>query len=156
LTFSGNLNTFSQGKEKSMLDFSVSILPLIVLALANFILSWVWYSPVLFAKPWMKGLGVDPNRAMSEEDKKNMPWLFLNGIIASFIMVYAMMVVVHSLKAADFVSGLVAGAVIWAGFALTHSLNTLWEGRKPVVLVINNGLFLLTYALYGGILAVWR
>jgi hypothetical protein len=156
LTFSGNLNTFSQGKEKSMLDFSVSILPLIVLALANFVLSWVWYSPVLFAKPWMKGLGVDPNRTMSEQDKKNMPWLFLNGIIASFIIVYTMMVIVHSLKAADFVSGLVAGAVIWAGFALTHSLNTLWEGRKPVVLVINNGLFLLTYALYGGILAVWR
>jgi hypothetical protein len=48
------------------------------------------------------------------------------------------------------------GLVLWAGFALTHSLNTLWEGRKPVVLVINNGLYLLTYLVYGGVLAVWK
>jgi hypothetical protein len=67
-----------------------------------------------------------------------------------------MMVIINSLKINDFAYGLLVGAVVWAGFALTHSLNTLWEGRKPVVLVINNGLFLLTYALYGGILAVFR
>jgi hypothetical protein len=35
-------------------------------------------------------------------------------------------------------------------------MNTMWEGRKTIVLVINNGLFLLTYAVYGGILAVWK
>jgi hypothetical protein len=139
-----------------MFDFSVSVLPLIVLALVNFILSWVWYSPLLFAKPWMKALGKEPQHQMTEEEKKQMPWLFLNGIVASFLVVYGMMVIVHSLKATDFLSGLGAGAVIWAGFALTHSLNTLWEGRKPLVLAINNGLFLLTYALYGGILAIWR
>ena len=139
-----------------MLDCSVSPLPLVVLAVANFFLSWIWYSPVLFAKPWMKALGIAPDHMMTEEEKKKMPFLFLGGIVASFLVVYALMVLVHSLKAADFVSGAEAGALIWAGFALTHSLNTLWEGRKPVVLVINNGLFLLTYAVYGGILAVWR
>ena len=140
-----------------MLDFSVSVLPLIVLALGNFILSWAWYSPILFAKPWMKALGINPDKKeMTEEEKRNMPWLFLNGLIASFLVVYGMMVAVHSLNIADFAGGLLVGVVIWAGFALTHSLNTLWEGRKPLVLLINNGLFLLTYALYGGILAVWR
>jgi hypothetical protein len=143
-------------KEFAMFDFSVSVLPLVVLAVGNFILSWVWYSPLLFAKPWMKALGIDPQRKMTEEDKRKMPWLFLNGFAASFLVVYGMMVIVHSLKVTDFFSGLETGAVIWAGFALTHSLNTLWEGRKPLVLVINNGLFLITYALYGGILAIWR
>lgn len=104
----------------------------------------------------MKALGFDPQHKMSEEEKKMMPVLFLSGIVASFLVVYGMMVIIHSLKVTDFLSGLGVGAVIWAGFALTHSLNTLWEGRKPKVLVINNGLFLLTYALYGGILAIWR
>jgi hypothetical protein len=104
----------------------------------------------------MKALGIEPGHTMTEEQKKAMPWLFLSGIVASLLVVYAMMVIVHSLKVTDFAAGMGIGVVIWAGFALTHSLNTLWEGRKPVVLVINNGLFLLTYALYGGILAVWR
>jgi hypothetical protein len=104
----------------------------------------------------MKALGIDPGHAMTEEDKKRMPWLFLSGAVASLLVVYGMMVIVHSLKITGFFPGLGAGIVIWAAFALTHSLNTLWEGRKPIVLVINNGLFLLTYALFGGILAVWQ
>ncbi len=139
-----------------MLDFTVSVLPLIVLSLGNFVLSWIWYSPILLGKPWMKALGTEAGRTMSDEEKKAMPWLFLNGLVSSFIVVYGMMIVVNSLKVTDFISGIIVGAVIWAGFALTHSLNTLWEGRKPVVLAINNGLFLLTYALFGGILSIWR
>lgn len=139
-----------------MLDFHVSILPLVVLSLANFVLSWLWYSPVLFAKPWMKALGMDGDHAMTDAEKKAMPWLFVNGLLASVIVVYGMMVLVNSLGAEGFAQGALAGLVVWAGFAVTHSLNTLWEGRKPVVLVINNGLFLFSYVLYGGILAVWK
>ena len=139
-----------------MLDFSVSVIPLVALAACNFVLSWVWYSPVLFAKPWLKALGWSLDMEMTDEDRKQMPWLFFSGAVTSFIFVYGLMVVVHSLRITDFVQGLVAGVVFWAAFALTHSLSTLWEGRKAVVLVINNGLFLLTYALFGGILAVWR
>ena len=139
-----------------MLDFSVSVIPLVALAAVNFALSWLWYSPVLFAKPWLKALGWSLDMVMSEEDRKEMPWLFLSGVIHSLLFVYGLMVVVRSLKIETFAQGLVAGAVIWAAFCLTHSLSTLWEGRKPVVLAINNGLFLLTYAAFGGVLAVWR
>lgn len=138
------------------LDFSVSVLPLIVLTIANFFLSWFWYSPVLFAKPWSKALGWELKKEMTEDEKKAMPGLFLSGLIASALLIYALQVVVHSLKAGDFVTGALIGLVIWFGFALTHSLNTLWEGRKPIVLTINNGLFLLTYAGFGGLLAIWR
>ncbi|OHD23268.1 MAG: hypothetical protein A2Y38_24355 [Spirochaetes bacterium GWB1_59_5] len=139
-----------------MLDFSVAIAPLVVLSLVNFVLSWVWYSPLLFATPWMKALGMDGKHEMSEAEKKAMPWLFVNGFVASLLVVYGMMVLVNSIGAASFAQGSLVGLVVWAGFALTHSLNTLWEGRKSIVLVINNGLFLLSYVLYGGILAVWK
>ena len=50
-----------------MIDFEISPLPLIVLALVNFFLSWIWYSPVSFAKPWMKALGIDPKHLMTPE-----------------------------------------------------------------------------------------
>ena len=139
-----------------MLDFHVSWLPLLVLSLANFVLSWLWYSPLLFAKPWMKALGLDGEHEMSEAEKKRMPLLFLGGIVASALVVYAIMVLVNSTGAASFSQGALIGVVVWAGFALTHSMNTMWEGRKTMVLVINNGLFLLTYTVYGAILAVWK
>jgi hypothetical protein len=143
-------------KEASMIDFSLSVVPFVTLTIVNFVLSWVWYSPLLFAKPWMKALGTPEGHEMTDEEKKRMPWLFASGLISSALFVYGMMVAIHSLSITGFLPGLTAGCVAWAGFCLTHSLNTLWEGRKPIVLVINNGLFLLTYALYGGILTVWR
>jgi len=31
-----------------------------------------------------------------------------------------------------------------------------FEGRKPIVLLINNGLYLLTYVVIGGIIAVMK
>jgi hypothetical protein len=43
---------------------------------------------------------------------------------------------------------------LWFGFAATHSLNIQFEGRKPIVLVINNVLYLLTYSAFGGIVAI--
>lgn len=139
-----------------MLHFEVSPLPLLVVAVANFLLSWIWYSPLLFAKPWAEALGWGKKMEMTEDDKKKMPWLFLNGLIASVLLSYGLQVVVHSIGANDFLAGLIVGVVAWFTFALTHSLNTLWEGRKPIVLTINNGLFLLTYAVFGGVVAVWH
>jgi len=139
-----------------MLNLDVSVTPLIVLAFVNFLLSWLWYSPLLFLKPWAKALGMSPKREMSEADKKMMPVLFLSGIVASFLLSYGLQVVVHTMGFTDFLGGLEAGIVAWAAFVVTHSLNTLWEGRKPMVLLINNGLFLLTYAVFGGLVAVWR
>jgi hypothetical protein len=139
-----------------MLQFQLSVLPFIVVAVANFFLSWIWYSPVLFMKPWATALGIFDKKEMTEQEKKAYPFLFLNGLLASLILSYGLQIVVHSLGVVDFLQGLLVGIVVWATFALTHSLNTLWEGRKPIVLVINNGLFLLTYALFGGVVAVWR
>jgi hypothetical protein len=57
-----------------MIDFTVSAIPLIVLSLCNFILSWLWYSPVLFAKPWMKALGHQEGHEMTEAERRRMPF----------------------------------------------------------------------------------
>jgi len=141
-----------------MLDFSVSIVPLVVVAVVNFVLSWLYYSPVVpWFKAWQKGVGMDPNRKeMTEAQKKEMPALFAGAIVATFLLPYGLQVLVHSMKAPDFLSGAAIGLVAWGAFALTHSLNTRFEGRKPSVLVINNVLYLITYAVYGGVLAVWK
>jgi len=139
-----------------MLQFQISVLPFIVVAIANFFLSWIWYSPVLFMKPWAIALGTYGKKEMTEAEKKAMPFLFLGGLIASCLLSYGLQVIVHSVGATSFAGGLLVGVVAWASFAVTHSLNTLWEGRKPIVLTINSGLFLVTYAIFGGLVAVWR
>jgi len=140
-----------------MLNFSISLLPVIVVAVANFFVSWLYYSPPMpWFKAWLIGIGADPEkREMTEEDKKAMPGIMIGAAASSLLISYGLQVLVGSLGAVTFLNGAVIGAFLWLIFSVTHSLNSRFEGRKPVVLVINSVLYLLTYAVFGGILAVW-
>ena len=141
-----------------MLDFGFSWLPFVVVAVANFFASWLYYSPAVpWFKAWQKGVGMDPSRrTMSDADRRAMPRLMGGAAIATLLFSYGLQVVVHSFKAADFGSGALVGLVVWLAFVVTHSLNTQFEGRKPVVLVINNVLYVVTYVVGGGVVAIWR
>lgn len=141
-----------------MVDLSVSWLQLAVVAVAIFFFSWLYYSKSApWFRAWAKGVGFDPDKTeISEADKKAMPGLMIGAALASLILSYGLQVLVHSVGAQTFPQGAAAGLAAWLAFSVTHSLNTRFEGRKDVVLVINNGLNLLTYAGFGGLLAVWR
>jgi hypothetical protein len=139
-----------------MLNFGISYGHLAVITVANFLFSWAWYSPLIAGKPFMKALGIKPNRKMTEADKKMMPKLMLNGLFCSFATTFALQVLILSTNAADFAQGATLGALGFFGFALTSGLNTLWEKRKGVLVVIGAGLALVSYAVFGGILAVWH
>lgn len=139
-----------------MIDFRFSVLPFIIIGVANFILSWIYYSPMVpWFKTWQLGVGADINKTqMTEEDKKSMPRLMGGAVIATLLFSYGLQIIVHSVNAIDFSSGALVGFVLWIGFVITHSLNTQFEGRKLIVLVINNVLYLLSYTVFGGIIAV--
>ncbi len=139
-----------------MVDFSISISTFLIVTIANFLLSWIYYSPIVpWFKTWQIGVGADINKKeMTEEDKKSMPRLMGGAVVASLLFSYGLQVIVHSVNATDFVSGAKVGFVLWFAFVLTHSLNTQFEGRKPVVLLINNCLYLLVYIVFGGLVAV--
>lgn len=141
-----------------MLDYSISWIPFLAVAVANFFGSWLYYSPMSpFFKAWSRGLGIDPNnRTMSEDQKKAMPRMMIGAVVATLLFAYGLMVLVNSLGLKTFQDGAMAGFVAWFAFAISHSLNTQFEGRKPVVLVINNFWYLVTYTVFGGLLAVWK
>src|SRR2546430_12977214 len=43
----------------------VNYVAVLVAAVAVFVLGWLWYSPLLFFKPWMRLRGLDPVAAMA-------------------------------------------------------------------------------------------
>lgn len=141
-----------------MLDFNVSIGPLLTIAIANFVISWLFYSPIVpWFKVWQIGVGMDPAKTnMTQEDLKDMPRLMVGALIATFLFSYGLQVFIHSLKANNFLEGAAIGVVAWFTFTVTHSLNTQFEGRKPVILFINNCLYILAYSIFGGIIAIWK
>jgi hypothetical protein len=139
-----------------MLHFEINFIHWLVIAFVNFFLSWLWYSPVLFAKPWAAALGLKMDGQMTDAQKKEMPFLFLSAIVSSLLFTYLLYVFILTLGATTALQGATIGAFLYLGFSLTGSLNTVWEGRKMIVLLINNGLFLLTFAGFGAIFALWK
>jgi len=141
-----------------MLDFSLSWLPFVVVAIANFVVSWLYCSPTApWFKTWQVGIGVDPNKkGMTDADRRAMPRLMGGAVVGSLLLSYGLQVIVHSIGATAFATGALVGLVAWLAFVVTHSLNTQFEGRKPVVLLINNCLYALTYVVFGGVVAIWR
>lgn len=139
-----------------MIDFRLTVLPFIIIFITNFFLSWIYYSPIVpWFKTWQIGIGADINKTqMTEEDKKSMPRLMGGAVVSSLLLSYGLQIIVHSIGAKDFITGALVGLVLWMGFVITHSLNTQFEGRKPIILVINNVLYLLTYTVFGGIVAI--
>jgi hypothetical protein len=139
-----------------MINVAVPYGHVAALTLASFILSWVWYSPLLFGKPFMKALGIPENHQMTAEDKKRFPMLMANGLFCSFAMVWSLQVLILSVNVMDWAGGAVLGAVLWFGFGLTGGLNTLWEKRSTTLIWIGAGNSLFSYAVFGAILAAWR
>ncbi len=50
---------------------SLNWLAVLVAAISTMVVGFLWYSPLLFAKPWMREMGYDPNdKAKTDEMKK--------------------------------------------------------------------------------------
>jgi hypothetical protein len=126
---------------------------MLVSALILWILGAVWYSPPLFAKPWMAALGITP-------DPKNKQGL-LAGMIASFIgdLILAL-VLAHIIAWAHARTvhwGAFIGFLVWLGFfAAPNYPQGIYERRPFKLFAINNGYWLVGLIIVGVLLAVWQ
>ena len=138
------------------MDFSgINIWELIVAALSNFVLGFLWYGKPLFGTAWQKLAG------LSDEDIQggNMALIFglsfiLNFIIAAFISVFAEIAMMLGTSA--ILAGIFA-AIICLGFvATTFGINYLYH-RKPMKLyLINVGYFMVSFFIMGLIIGAWH
>src|SRR5437773_10521881 len=133
----------------------VTYLPVLVAAVAAFVLGWLWYSPLLFFKPWMRLRGMDPVAAMAGA---KMPagklvielarWLVLAYVIARFVA---------RLGVSSWMGAVHFGVVLWIGFPvvlLTGSV--LWERVPWTVAAIHAGDWLVKMLVISIIVSVWH
>jgi hypothetical protein len=125
---------------------------LLVSALILWFLGAIWYSPVLFAKPWMAIIGIKP-------DKKSNSMIV--GMISSFIgdLILALVLahIVLWSGAESYGWGAFIGFLIWLGFFAAPSFpQGVYEGRPFKIFAINMGYWLVGLMIVGALLAVWR
>lgn len=132
------------------------LVPILLAAIATMILGFLWYSPILFAKPWMIAMGYDPNdKAKLEQMRKSAGPSYLLAFIASLVSAFVLAKIVDITTVNSAIYGMKVGFAMWLGFVTTVQLTAkLFENKPWKLYFINTGYQLVCYLVMGAILAV--
>src|SRR5882724_11558632 len=137
----------------------MNLAAILVAAVAAFMLGGLWYSPILFANPWMVCHGYDPtNKAQMEELRKKSPApMYISAFIASLIAAVILSRLFSALLVHDVMRGVKIAFFVWLGFVATVQLTgTIAASKTMKLYFIDTGYQLVSYIIMGAILAAWR
>jgi hypothetical protein len=129
----------------------INYLAVLVSALAFFVIGSVWYSPVLFAKAWMKELGFSEEKPSTA----NMVKTFGISFLLMLIMAFNLAAFIGNGMGWQF--GLSAGALTGIGWvALAIGINYLYERKSFRIWLINAGYMAVSFSAMGAIIGAWQ
>ena len=135
----------------------VNLWSVLVAAVATMILGFLWYSPLLFAKPWTVAMGYDPNdKAKMDEMRKGAGKLYGITFVASLISAFVLAKIIDVTTVTSALYGMKIGFAVWLGFVTTVQLTSTLFKKRPIKLYwIDTGYQLVCYLVMGAILAKW-
>jgi hypothetical protein len=122
---------------------------ILVAAAATFVLGGVWYSPLLFARPWMRAAGLS-----EEEAKSGSPAKIFGGAFLLAVLMAANLAAFLG-KDPSVGWGAAAGALAAVWVVAAFGVVYLFERRPMTLLAINGGYQVVALTLMGAILAAW-
>jgi len=140
-----------------MAFLGVNLMAVLVAAIATMIIGFLWYSPLLFARPWMILMVYDPDdKAKLQGMQKSTGKLYGIAFIASLISAFVLGKIIAVTTVNRIPYGLKIGFAIWLGFVMTVQLIDMLFGKKPTKLfLINTGYQLVCYLVMSVIFTVW-
>lgn len=129
----------------------VSWLAVIVAAIANIVIGFIWYLPQVFGTRW-SALSGRPLPTVAQVP----PVTIVAGIVVALISAYVLALVEQLAGAKGLGDGVVLGFLVWLGFIATTSYaSVLWEGRPIAYWAINAGSLLVGFVVMGAIIGYW-
>lgn len=129
-------------------------LAVIVATIAYFALGGLWYSPLLFAKPWQRAAGM-----VVEEGQNPGPVIYVAPLIANLIasVVTAMFAVATGSTTVG--DGIVLGLLVGVGYAATVvGLDATFDTHKPdkgTWFAITAAYHVIGLMIVGAIVSIW-
>ena len=125
-------------------------------AVGYWVLGALWYSPLLFARPFVALKGWTPDQVAALQAQGHAGEVGA-AFAVSLVTAYVLAHLVKFMGAETARAGLLTGFWLWLGFTATTNLSTvLFEGRPLGLYLINNGYHLVGLLGMGALLAVWR
>jgi Protein of unknown function (DUF1761) len=127
----------------------------LVAAVAVFVLGWLWYSPLLFFKPWMRLRGLDPVAAMA--GAKMPVGKLLIELGRCLVLAYVIARFVALLGVSSWMGAVHFGLLLWIGFpAILLTGSVLWDNVPWKVAAIHAGDWLVKMLVIPIIVTVWH
>jgi hypothetical protein len=135
-----------------------NVAAVLVAAVATMIVGFLWYSPMMFSKPWCEAMGIDLNdKAKMEEMKKSVGPMYGLAFLATLLAAAVLLKFLTVMGIMSPLYGMKVAFAAWLGFVATVQFTDMLFTRKPLKLfLINTGYQLVCYLVMGAILAVWR
>ena len=133
----------------------VNYLAVLVAAIVVFVLGWLWYSPLLFYKPWMRARGLDPAAAMA--GAKMPAGKLVIELVRCLVLAFVIAHIIAALGVSNWFIGAHLGLLLWLGFPvvlLTGSV--IWENIPVKVAAIHAGDWLVKLLVIPIILSAWH
>ena len=126
-------------------------------AVACMVIGFLWYSPFLFAKPWMVAMGYGPaDKARITSMQKSAGPKYGVSFLASLLSAFVLGKIIYHLAITTPLYGMKVGFAVWAAFVMTVQLTDKLFGDRPLNLfLINTGYQLVCYLAMGAILGQW-
>ena len=130
----------------------VNFVAILVCAVIVWMIGALWYSPVMFAKPWVAIVG----RQMGEKPKGVYVGM-IGSLIGDILLCFVLVHVILWSGAEGWLGGAHIGVLTWMGFvAAVQYPHSIYEGRPLRYFLINAGYWLVSLAVAGAVLGVWR
>lgn len=131
---------------------SVNFLNIIVAAVAYMALGAIWYSPMLFGKAWMKGIGKTKEQLTANASPMN----YILALVFSFIAAYGIARIMVWTNRGSISDGIVIGLLAGVCFVLASmGVNDLFEKRPTGLTVINVLYHIVGFIVIGVIIGAW-
>lgn len=133
----------------------VNYLAVLVATVVVFVLGWLWYSPFLFYKPWMRARGMDPDAAMA--GAKMPAGKLVTEFLRCFVLAYVVAHFVSRLGISSWMGAAHLGLLLWLGFPVILLIGSiLWENTPVKVAAIHAGDWLVKLLVIPIIVTLWQ
>ena len=139
------------------MEIQVNYLAVFLAAVASMIVGFLWYSPMIVGKPWMKLMGYTAEGLKKEQKKMGTLYgiSFVVALITAYVLSHVMTMSQTTLGYDRFMAGLSSAFFMWLGFVMPVQLtDQIFGAKKWMLFAINTGYQLIALLAMGVVIGM--
>jgi hypothetical protein len=141
------------------MNIEVNYISLVVAVVASMAIGFLWYSPTMFAKPWMKLMGYTAE-GLKKEQKQMGKFYAVSAVVAfisAYVLAHVMALSMNFYNYPPVMTGVTTAFWSWLGFVMPVQLtDQIFGSKKWKLFAINTGYQLASLLAMGVVIGLMR